>query len=126
MSGFDDLRKHHAENVMISTERFGEEVEIAPPGGATRTIKASCRRTTVPEVNPETGDAKDMDTLTVSVMRDQVSGIYDPVPGYTLRRSAAKDFDRRPYQYDGQIEEASDFTWQLVFTRPTIRRETGR
>jgi hypothetical protein len=126
MSGFDDLRKHHAENVMLSTERFAESVEIAPPGGAMRTIIASCRRTTIAEVNPETGEAKDVDTLIVSVMRDREKGIYDPVPGYTLRRAATKDFDRRLYQYDGVIEEASDYTWQLVFTRPTRRREVGR
>ncbi len=126
MSGFDQLRKHHAKHVVTSTDRFGEVVEVTFPGGATKAINASCRRTTLPEVNPETGEAKQIDTLTVSCMRDQKDGIFDPVPGYTLRRAETVDPDRRPYQFDGEIEEASDFVWQLVFTRPTIRREAGR
>jgi len=123
MSGFDDLRKHHASTVVTSTERFGEQVTLTFPNGASRPINATCVSSTVVRENKEERTMTSVDRLSVRCERDEKLGIFDPIPGYTLVRSAAKDPSRRPYRFDGEIEKEGGAVWILIFERPTIRRE---
>ena len=123
MTGFDDLRHHHAKAVVTSTERFGEPVTIKLPGGAARPIDATCVRSTVVVDEGENGTKTSVDQLSVRVTRDPVNGIDDPIPGYTIMRESGRDPDRRPYQFDGEIEKEGLGFWILIFQRPTLRRE---
>jgi hypothetical protein len=105
--------------VAINTDEFAEVVTYFPEGAAARELNATCEQSQQAELD-ENGSERVLDELRVFCLRDADAtdgGIAAPEIGERLLRSSTIDPRQRPYQFNGQIEEADAVAWLLTFTR---------
>lgn len=116
---FAELRAAVHRDVHLSTDLFGERVNVQPAHGATREISAHVAHRQMEKEERETRD--EVETLDVLISTEEddetTGGIRDPQPGLLLWRGEAKDPDRRPFQFNGVILARHEHKLRLEFQR---------
>lgn len=116
---FAELRQAVHREVHLSTDFFGERVQVMPAHGSQREISAHVAHKQLQDEERSTID--EIERLEILVATDETDettgGISDPQPGLLLWRSEEKDPDRRPFQFSGVIINRYQHKLRLEFQR---------
>lgn len=122
---FAALRQTVLQAGALSTSFFAEVVEFT---AATGEISEITVKITHEQLNPKPARSRDgnnvdeLERILVLVSRDsEYAGgamITKPNPGEQLRRSEARDADRRPFAFAGEVSFEGDQHAVYVFQRP--------
>lgn len=117
---FRELRQTILEDVWLDTERYAEQVLFLPEGEPQRPVTAHVRFRQR-DAGGSQGTQTEDEVIEVLVTRDPThatkGGIDRPRSGDRLTRSPSRDPDRRPFVFTGEIVEAHEHKWRLVFRR---------
>lgn len=126
---FAELRQTVLQQHTLSTDFFGEEVQIDAQDGSGTLVSATvlveheewrpARRTGADDQRQGTFDERERIRVTVS--RDaNFAGAYQsrPLPACRLFRAESIDADRRPFTYRGEVAYEGDQHAVYLFERP--------
>lgn len=118
----------------LNTELWGELVEM-DADGSRKSIRVKIAHAAVNDaqgrlvgatgVFPKGGTQDESERIRVTVSRDPRNAdavVNTPFVGHTLKRSQARDADRRPYSFKGEIEHQEEHFAVYIYERP--RRAT--
>ena len=104
-----------SQGMPLLMENLGMELTVKDtPEGDERTITAIVAYRRNADLMEESGE-KEKELLWIQVARDPVTGIADPEYGLTVRRS--EDDEDHPWSYQGQTENTTGVSWELLFGR---------
>jgi hypothetical protein len=126
---FAALRQTVLQAHALSSERFGELVQIGSPGDDATLIDVAAKCEVVPpwmrrsggnDNDRRQGTLDEREWLKVTVSRDPAfANAYPtrPQPTASLYRDATKDADRRPYTFRGEVVFEGDQHAVYIFER---------
>jgi hypothetical protein len=115
-----DLMAEHARTVFLNREHFGETAVYQENGQEPREVNGVGQYAKPEDLKRPEEDDEQEELWWYCLRDDAAGGIAAPELGATLLRP--DDSEDSPWTFQGQVRNASDESWELLFARNRPRR----